>query len=290
MTVSRLNGIGIVWTIIFLCASAFGDAPQTYLGFSPPSSEPEIFAPGVVSSADQREMGCAISPDGTEFYFCRPLESGPDVGIWIVKEQDGQLTAPQVVAFSGEFRDFNPFITPDGQYLIFYRMSYEGHETAKGSYVVDRIDDTWGEPRFLVDLYCVTTTDFATFYCTLGSRENEEGHDLASMTLQGEILTAPQALPGEINSEAWDAHGCISGDGRCLVFDSKRPGTLDRVDMYLSCRCVDGTWSAAVNLGPTINTGHRHMPMLSADGKVLFFSADDDIWWVSLEGAELPQE
>ena len=81
---------------VFSCVGlAVEDETILFFGLRPPGSKPEIFAPGVVSSNDQVEMGCAVSPDGKEFYFCRPAPSGPDVAIWVVREKDGKLSVPR---------------------------------------------------------------------------------------------------------------------------------------------------------------------------------------------------
>jgi Tol biopolymer transport system component len=249
-----------------------------FFGLQPPGDKPEIFAPGVVSSNDQVEMGCTISPDGKEFYFARAVPSGPDVGIWVVREENGKLSTPKVVSFSGIYRDFNPFITPDGKRMIFYRMSFEEAETRQGSWVVERSGNTWGEPRFLLDQYCVTTPDFRTFY--FGSRREVANRNLVMRTLENGVFSEPQDLRGGINSEAWDAHGVISSDGSFMLYDSQQPGGFDKTDMYVSFRNDDGSWSDGHNLGEKINKGHRHMPCLSHDGKYIFFASEEDIWWV----------
>ena len=44
-----------------------------YLGQKPPGTDPEVFAPGIVSTDDHIEMGCAWTPDGKEFYFDRSV-------------------------------------------------------------------------------------------------------------------------------------------------------------------------------------------------------------------------
>lgn len=259
-----------------------GDRNATFFGLQPPGDTPEIFAPGVVSSKEEKEMGCAITPDGKEFYFCRAVPSGPDVGIWVVREKNGKLSTPEVVSFSGVYRDFNPFITPDGNRMIFYRMGTEGAEVRTGSWVVERAGDGWGEPRFLVEDYCVTTPDFRTFYFTTERRETTN-KDLGVRSLEDGTFSEPQDLRGGINSDAWDAHGYVSSDGSFILYDSLRPGGFDRGDMYVSFRNEDGTWSDGHNLGEKINKGLRHMPVLSHDGKYIFFSSEGDIWWVSAD-------
>jgi hypothetical protein len=41
-----------------------------YLGQKPPGMAPEVFAPGIVSTA-AHEFSCSFTPDGKEFYFTR---------------------------------------------------------------------------------------------------------------------------------------------------------------------------------------------------------------------------
>ncbi len=51
----------------------------------------------------------------------------------------------------------------------------------------------------------------------------------------------------------------------------------------------DGSWTDAINLGITINTGKQErFPSLSPDGKYLFFTrwvapGNEDVMWVSAE-------
>ncbi|UCE61013.1 MAG: PD40 domain-containing protein [Phycisphaerales bacterium] len=268
---------------MFACVGlAVEDETTLFFGLRLPGSKPEIFAPGVVSSSDQVEMGCAASPDGKEFYFCRSAPSGPDIAIWVVREKDGKLSAPRVVSFSGVYRDFNPFLTPDGKHMIFYRDSFKEAKTQRGSWIVDRDGDSWGEPRYLLDEYCVSTHDFHTFY--FNSEHHKAGNrDLEMRTYDKGAFSEPRYLKGSLNSEAFDAHGVISADGSLMLFDSMRPGGYDKVDMYVSFRGGDGSWSDAHNLGESINKGHRQMPSLSHDGKYIFFSSEGDIWWVSAD-------
>ena len=68
----------------------------TFFGLQPPGDTPEIFAPGVVSSKDQLEMGCTITPDGKEFYFCATLGNHDWYGILVTRLVDGKWTEPVV--------------------------------------------------------------------------------------------------------------------------------------------------------------------------------------------------
>ena len=258
------------------------DLSEPYLGQKPPGDEPEIFAREIVSTEDHHEMGITCMPDGREIYFARSetMDISSNWAIWMVLEQNGTWAEPEIAPFSGVYRDFAPFITPDGKFMLFFRQCPEDAGLQSGTWLVERKGDSWREPRFLVDAYCLTTADFQTFYfCTPASEETSR--DIAMMTYENGEFSIPEKLKGEINSEQFDAHGCISHDGGMLVFDSARPGGFDRSDIYVSSRKNGGHWSQGYNLGEKINDGHNHIPSLSSDGKYLFFSSDDgDIYWV----------
>jgi hypothetical protein len=63
-------------------------------------------------------------------------------------------------------------------------------------------------------------------------------------------------------------------DSICL-FSSDRAGGFGGYDVYVSKR-HNGTWSDAVNLGPTINSFYNERyPFLTKNGQTLFFSSDN---------------
>lgn len=54
------------------------------------------------------------------------------------------------------------------------------------------------------------------------------------------------------------------------------------MDVYVSFRKSDGTWTNPKNVGPTINTENDDdVGDISPDGKFLFFTRNDDIYWVN---------
>ena len=85
----------------------------------------------------------------------------------------------------------------------------------------------------------------------------------------------------------------IAPDQSWLIFASERPGGYGAADLYVSFRRPDGTWGEPKNLGPSVNTaGSEYTPMLSPDGRYLFFTRGrfgDDIYWVDVEGDSIPR-
>jgi Tol biopolymer transport system component len=290
----KVTKLVVFCSIVFLYAGcAQDDTNSTYLGQKPPGEVPEVFAPGIISTNGHIEMGCTWTPNGKEFYFARSetQDVNSNWAIWVVKEREGNWTEPEIAPFSGIYRDFAPFITPDGKYMLFYRMSSKEAEAREGTWIIERKGDTWSEPEFFVDAYCVTTADFQTFYLSTEHRDSTS-RDIAVMSYASGIISEPRDLGGDINSNAFDAHAWISADGSFLIFDSSRPGGFDDTDIYVSFRKTDGSWSKGFNLGKNINEGHSHIPSLSPDSKYIFLASDGDIYWAAAKLIEeiKPQE
>jgi hypothetical protein len=263
-------------SIICFAQNKFPKLTGPYLGQTPPGITPEIFAPRIISSDTLLEMGCAWMHDGKEFYFSRSetSEISSNWAIWVVRQKGDSWLEPEIASFSGVYRDFAPFITPDGQYLLFYRMSSKNNEVSHGTWILERIDDEWSEPRFFLDKYSVSTIDFKKFYYSTEHRE-ASSRDIAVIDYSDGIFSNPRDLIGDINTKEFEAHSYISSDGKYMLFD--------RADStYVSFLNDDFSWSKGYNLG-----GKFHIPSLSPGGKFLFFESKGDLYWVDAKVIEV---
>jgi hypothetical protein len=104
----------------------------------------------------------------------------------------------------------------------------------------------------------------------------------------------PELLPRSINLPPflnWTPF--VAPDERYLLFSSnRRDPDHDAGDLYISRRLADSGWTDPVTLGEPVNSGHQErFPMLSPDGKYLFFTRptpghDQDVYWV--DAATIP--
>jgi hypothetical protein len=253
-------------------------AENPYLGQTPPDDDPAIFAPGIISTPDLIEMGITFSPDGKEIYFSR--SAGPEISsrfsIWVCREVKGGWEKPQVASFS-QHRDFAPFMMPDGRRFLFFSQDRSNPEYKEGTYVTVRTEDSWSQPVFYNEAYCITSTMEGDLYF---SGREQDRRDILAFRETDAGFSPPRGLVGAANTEAFEAHFYVSPDGSFILFDSLRPSEFEHGAIYVSFRNEDGTWSEAFSLGPKINAIHSHIASLSPDGKYIFFSRENDIWWV----------
>ena len=67
---------------------------------------------------------------------------------------------------------------------------------------------------------------------------------------------------------------CLSADGQVLISTLEREDSRGSLDLYVSFRREDGTFSEPLNMGSDLNTFGREMtPFLAADGKTLYFAS-----------------
>ncbi len=247
-----------------------------YLGQKPPGDEPELFAPGLVSTAGVLEFACSFSPDGKELYFNR---SGD---VMVCRLEKNGWTAPEPAPFNTENLDHEVHITPDGKKLFWGsgrpRPGVEGG--SYGIWIMEKSGSGWGEPVFHGPGMYVTTAKNGNLYVT--DISSYPG-GIVMYRYDGTKYLEKEQLGGGVNSPAGGVHPCIAPDERFIIFDSSRMGGQGgEGDLYICFRKKDGSWGDAVNLGDKINTpGTNFCASLSPDGKYMFYSMKKDVYWVS---------
>jgi len=307
-------------------AGAFPELRGPYLGQKLPGMEPEVFAPGIVSTG-LATRDVAMTPDGEELYFS--VTMGGRTMIMVSRIQDGVWREPEVAPFSGRYLDIEPSISADGQRFFFLSTRPQpGQEEKPGwvyqdIWVMDREGDRWGEPYNLgppvnteSPEYFPSVTADGTLYFT------REGEDRVSATWRSRLIDGvyaePEKLGPEVNCGSDRFNVFVAPDESFAIVPAVgREDGLGGVDYFVIFRSEDDTWSEPVNMGPAINQpeGREWSASLSPDGKYLFFMTSraygeteiplasksisellglstqpgwgsSDIWWVSAEVIE----
>jgi len=246
---------------INLMKVGMGIENSAYLGQTPPGLEPQVFAPGLISTDGAVEFAASFSPDGKEFYFTRRNE-GQDISIFETHQIEGAWTDPAPVTFTTGHPAFEPHVSADNQTLYFgWIINPEMEEI----WAVDRAADGWSAPRRVGDGMFVSSDQNGQFYVT-----NFANRTLVKVNVNNGLFADPQTIGSGI-------HPAIAPNGSYLINDNG--------DGNLAVRFLqpDGTWSTPQSLAVQGIPAAASIASISPDGKYLFYTYQNDLYWVSTE-------
>lgn len=266
-------------TALFVAVNAAADAA------------PQVFAPGVISGP-ANDAGPTFSSDGKTVYFFR--SNGNDYFIMESHRTKDGWSDPTIAPFSGQWRDLEPAMAPDGSYLIFASTRpVPGSSTppdgtwggqphlAKGGnlWKVQRKGEGWGEPQRLPD---TINRSFNVFSPTIAANG-----DLYFMEAAGEGLhfrlfmsalkdgqyQPPVALPFTAGQYG-GVDAAVAADESYIVFSSNRPPAPPGQSAIFIAFRKDGVWGEPQPLPDAINSfANANEAHLSPDGKTLYFAS-----------------
>ena len=203
------------------------------------NSSYDDFGPSIVYGqlvfASDRDLGTAVKR--TSMWTGNPFS---DLYATPLKtDQPGDIASVQVKKFSNQvnsrFNEAAVSLSPDGQTLYFTRNNYLEGNTERSEQGLVKLN-------------------------IFEAKRNAAG-----------TWSDLNRLPFN-SAEYHSAHPNMSPDGKRLYFSSNRPGGFGGMDLYY-CTLEKGGWSAAINLGPTVNTeGNEIFPFIDFNGRLYFAS------------------
>jgi WD40 repeat protein len=271
--------------IIFSCSN---EESQNYFGQTPPGNEPEIFAPGIISTAEHEYSNPCFSSNGKEVFWTvriSTLQFEFPTMILTMKKEINKWSMPRIAEFSGVFSDTQGCFSPDGKKFFFGSdrpIETNGKKISDlDLWYVEKNNSHWSKP---VRLNSLINTDKLEMQPTIAANGNlyyvghfEEGQNnfgiYRSKYQNGEYLK-PELLGSNINSKEFQWTPYIAPDESYLLFSGIRSGGYGVGDIYISLRTDDGSFGKPINLGPKINTKYNErFPYISLDKKYLFFGS-----------------
>jgi hypothetical protein len=250
-----------------------------YLNEKEPGDIPLVFARGTVSVEGKNTHRCTFSPDGHMLIFSRY----PDRKSFIMRYENGKWSNPAEAFFQGKETSFNT----EGNRLFYY--SGDGD-----IYYIQKKVKTWGAPVNVASIntseteYYPSITSDGTLFFSRNSNWSEGRIMYASFV--NEVYTDPVDIGLPVNNGG-ASHAFVSPDKSYMLFNSPREGSHTKLDIWISFRNEDGSWSEPKNPGVVINSDADAIlcPTVSPDGKYLFFtklnfsSNTGNVYWVSTE-------
>ena len=263
-----------------------------YMGQEPPRLTAKLFAPNVIST-EESEFGCVFNKAGTEFYYAVDVNGKNEIRY--SQMIDNQWSAPEIILSHERYGYNDPFLSNDENRLYFIsKRALDGVGALKDVdiWYVEKTEDGFSEPinagpaiNSADNEYYISFTKDGTLYFSsnVNAPEGQKGdYDIYySKSVEG-VFQKSVALGKAINTEAYEADVFIAPDESYMIFCSTRANGFGRGDLYISFKNPDKTWTTAVNMGNAINTtNYEYCPFVTKDGKYLFYTSNQDIYWIS---------
>lgn len=201
------------------------------------------------------------------------------------------------------------FMSFDRNYMFYMRCGNpRTNEATMGGcdlYMAYRKDSTWseGEPfgptintAYYEGMPCLSS-DNRTLYFVSDKPGGFGGKDIYVTQYLDGLWQLPQNLGSNINTAYDEIAPFLAIDNHTLYFSSNGHPGFGGMDIFVSNRNTDGSWSPPRNLGHTINTPYNEMSLVvHANGEKGYFASDKpggqggyDLYEVNMPDAVKPQ-
>jgi len=258
-------------------------------------------------------LGESVNTDRDEYYPCITADQNTllytrlvkDDSVREGKQEDFYLSTKKDSkwSMSTPLREINtpsnegaPTLSADGQTLIFTAC-----EMTKGSYGGDRqgvgscdlfysykTGQGWSAPQNIGqgintgswETQPSYSADGQTLYFVRGKRSArgpvEQDIYYCYLNDKGQ-WSAPQKVPGKVNTDFQEESVTIHPDGRTLYFSSNGHSGMGGLDIFMSRLLPSGNWDTPINLGYPINTFRdENSIQVTRDGRIALFASERD--------------
>ena len=255
-----------------------------YLGQDPPTDSCKIFLPEIFKNIHSTPV---FSPDG-RLVFWRSMDQKP---LLYMEEINGIWSRPKQVPFKFLFyKQDVPFFSYDGNKLFFMTtkpQSFYQLWSDEAIWYIEKRNDNWSNPKQISKELNKIYTHWqfsvaANGNIYLSGCENGKWFIFKSELIKG-IYKKPEKIvqPNILASgESQYLFPFIARDETYLIFSKKVND--DDGDLFITFLNTDGSWSNEINMGSKINSKDFEIcPIVTIDGKYLFFLRRDRIIWIS---------
>jgi len=261
---------------LFLCISSFSFAQKPKLLL------PELFN-GLPNVRD-----FSMSKNQNEFYFTVESYAKEYSFIAYSKKVNGKWQKPETVSFSGQYKDLEPFLSPDGLKLFFAsnRKNNDSGEVKKDIdiwYVTrESLSDNWSNPINVGSIINTSTNEFYPSITEKGDLfftaeyENSKGKEdiYVSRFINGKY-TKPAPLSSAVNSEKYEFNAFVAPDESFIIFTSYgRKDDLGRGDLYISKKDKNNQWLPAEHLTNINSKKLDYCPFIDLNTNTLYFTSN----------------
>ncbi|WP_460219741.1 hypothetical protein [Psychroserpens sp. MEBiC05023] len=230
----------------------------------------------------------ALSPNQNEAIISAQSRMGDVSALVITQQQNNVWNAPEILSFSGQYFDIEPFFSSDGLTLYFASNRPLNNSSNKSKdfdiWYVTRpsLNGTWSEPKNMgapinsdMDEFYPILTNSGNFYFTLDNKTLKRKDDIYVSQYKNGVYQAPEPLGDNINSEGYEFNAFIASDESYIIYTCYgRKDGFGSGDLYISFKDENGQWSRAKNMGPEVNSDKMdYCPLVDTKTNTLYFTS-----------------
>jgi hypothetical protein len=248
---------------------------QTWMGQTPPGSEPVPFGVGFLPASFHSSV--TFAPDGSLAFWGATYSAAK---IFTSRMENGSWTKPTIINFTEEMRSYrDPFLSPDGLRLYFISEDpLPGSQTSgkENIWMMEKEGDGWGKPYPLPEsinaLELHWTISVANNYNLYFSANSADLY--LSRYLDGKY-TDPILLDTPVSTESLEFTPNIAPDESYLLF-SRLASSESQSYLYITYSLGSG-WSEPQKIE---NIYYCISPIVTPDRKyVIYLSSPHTLEW-----------
>ena len=254
-----------------------------YLELNP--EQLEVFGQGYIST-QLYERDIAISPEGDQLVYTLGDYKQTIRNLVSIKKKGEKWGDREILPFSGNYNDIEPFFAEDGSKLFFASnrpMDEDSTRTDYNIWYAELVHGKWNNPRALDTLVNSRGDEFypsvssnGNLYFTSTRTEGIGREDIFLSTFSEGEYSAPMPLDSTVNTKAYEFNAFVSPDEELLIFSSYgRADGLGGGDLYYSKKDETDKWRKAKNLGEVINSDKLdYSPFIDIPRNNFYFTSD----------------
>lgn len=259
-------------------------------------AHPVAFSPvnlgGAVNSSNDEYLP-AITVDGKTLIFTRRFPRNSSTVPGINEEEDFYVSTLQSNGWGQATRMAEPVnshdnegaqcISQDGRIMFFTACGRQDGAGRCDLYMCTRKGDKWSKPRNVGspintgawESQPSFSIDGRTLYFVSDRKGGYGGLDIWKTVYGDRGWSEPENLGPSINTAGDEMSPFIHYDDRTLYFSSNGHVGMGGMDLFVSRRQEDGSWSKPENLGYPINTHDDETNLIvTADGRTAMYSSN----------------
>ena len=245
----------------------------------------EVFGLDYISTA-LNERDIAISPDGNHLVYTLGDYKQTIRTLVSIKKKGKAWGDKEILPFSGNYNDIEPFFADDGSKLFFASNRPMGEDSTRTDYNIwyaEQVNGKWNNPIPLDTLvngpgdeFYPSVSSNGNLYFTATRTDGIGREDIFVSTFSKGKYSVPMPLDSTVNTKAFEFNAFISPDEELLIFSSYgRADGLGGGDLYYSKKDKSGKWTKAENLGEVINSDKLdYCPFIDLPRNNFYFTSD----------------